>query len=168
VAFKARPEVTTDVWLTPPWILKRLGVFDLDPCAAPHPCPWLTAKKCYDITKGQNGLVLPWKGRVWLNPPYSNADPWVQKIAAHKSGIACLAVKCETKRWMEWIWPLASCIVMMAPRVMFMTSDGLQSLGITHQTALVAWSKRDAATLRRANFNGVLLENWKVVEGVKL
>ena len=168
MAFKASPEKTTDVWLTPPWIMSKLGVFDLDPCAAPAPRPWSTAKNHYDITRGQDGLALPWKGRVWLNPPYSNADPWVRKMSGHKSGIACLAVKCETKRWMEYIWPLATAVFLLAPRVMFMTSDGRQSLGITHQTALVAWSKRDAAILRCADFNGVLLENWKVVEGTKL
>jgi hypothetical protein len=168
MSFKASPEVTTDVWLTPPWMLEKLGAFDLDPCAAPHPRPWRTGKKCYDITKGQNGLSLPWHGRVWLNPPYSNADPWVQKMSKHKSGIACLAVKCETKRWMQYIWPSAMCVALLAPRTMFMTPDGKQSLGITHQTALVAWTKRDAAILCRANFNGILLENWKVVEGIKL
>ena len=30
-------EGETDEWLTPPDFVKRLGVFDLDPCAAPEP-----------------------------------------------------------------------------------------------------------------------------------
>jgi hypothetical protein len=43
--------------------------------------------------------------------------------------------------------------------------DGSESLGITHQTALVAWSRYDANVLRSCNLNGVLLENWKIVKG---
>lgn len=163
--FKAKPSDTTDVWLTPPWILKHLGKFDLDPCAAPAPRPWSTARRHYDITIGQDGLVLPWKGRVWLNPPYSNADPWVAKMASYKLGIACLAVKAETKRWMVNIWPSATAILLLAPRVMFNRPDGSESSGITHQTCLVAWSKDDAKVLSNCGLNGVLLTSWSVVKG---
>lgn len=60
----------TDTWLTPPYIVKALGTFDLDPCAAPAPRPWEFAPNNYDITQGQDGTVLPWSGRVWCNPPY--------------------------------------------------------------------------------------------------
>jgi len=57
-----------DTWLTPPAILAELGTFDLDPCAAPSPRPWATATR--HIESPDDGLVLPWEGRVWLNPPY--------------------------------------------------------------------------------------------------
>jgi hypothetical protein len=163
--FKAEPGTTTDTWLTPRWVLKNLGKFDLDPCAAPAPRPWPTARRSYDITRGQDGLALSWNGRVYLNPPYSDADPWVQKMAAHKSGIACLAVKAEVRRWADFIWPSATAILLLIPRVKFCMPDGSESLGITHQTALVAWSRYDANVLRSCNLNGVLLENWKIVKG---
>ena len=32
----------SEVWITPPWILRALGPFDLDPCAADQQ-PWPTA-----------------------------------------------------------------------------------------------------------------------------
>jgi len=57
----------TDCWLTPPEIIEALGPFDLDPCAAPGQ-PWATAKHQY--APPQDGLELPWFGRVWVNPPY--------------------------------------------------------------------------------------------------
>ena len=59
---------TSDEWYTPREIIEALGEFDLDPCAPMHPL-WPTAKIMYN--KQDNGLVQNWKGRVWLNPPYS-------------------------------------------------------------------------------------------------
>ncbi len=56
----------SDDWITPQNILAALGPFDLDPCASITQ-PWPTAKRQYTIS--DNGLMLPWDGRVWLNPP---------------------------------------------------------------------------------------------------
>lgn len=55
-----------DEWLTPPEILRALGEFDLDPCA-PVVRPWETAARHYTVQ--DDGLALPWEGRVWCNPP---------------------------------------------------------------------------------------------------
>jgi hypothetical protein len=54
-------------WLTPPEIVQALGPFDLDPCA-PWYMPWRTAPLM--LTEFEDGLSYPWKGNVWLNPPY--------------------------------------------------------------------------------------------------
>lgn len=54
-------------WLTPPSIVEKLGPFDLDPCT-PVNRPWNTAREHYS----SEGLYRPWKGRVWLNPPYGS------------------------------------------------------------------------------------------------
>lgn len=65
-------------WLTPPEILSKLGSFDLDPCA-PIRRPWATAENHYTIE--DNGLLKPWFGRVWLNPPFGKyAADWIQKL----------------------------------------------------------------------------------------
>ncbi len=50
----------TNTWLTPPHILQALGPFDLDPCAAPSPRPWPTAK--YHIELPEDGLSASWYG----------------------------------------------------------------------------------------------------------
>lgn len=55
-----------DEWLTPPALLRALGQFDLDPCS-PVVRPWDTAAQHYTVQ--DDGLSLPWAGRVWLNPP---------------------------------------------------------------------------------------------------
>ena len=74
----------TDEWLTPPEILAALGPFDLDPCT-PDAMPWQTAAARY--TKRDDGLAQPWRGRVWLNPPFGReAVRWLRKLAAHGDG----------------------------------------------------------------------------------
>ena len=36
----------------------------------------VVAELVYDARAGQDGLVLPWKGKVFVNPPYSVPAPW--------------------------------------------------------------------------------------------
>ena len=57
----------TTTWLTPLHIIEALGPFDLDPCAYPD---WPTART--RLVLPTDGLAAEWKGRVWLNPPYSS------------------------------------------------------------------------------------------------
>jgi len=83
-----------DEWLTPPEILAALGHFDLDPCA-PIIRPWPTATNHYTIE--DNGLIQPWEGRVWLNPPYGKyVWKWLDKLSKHKSGIALIFARTGT------------------------------------------------------------------------
>lgn len=80
----------SDKWATPPDIISRLerefGAFDLDPCCEEH-----TAKAPTFYTEG--GLDKPWFGRVFLNPPYSNPRPWLDRaIAAKADGCTVVAL----------------------------------------------------------------------------
>lgn len=78
----------TDVWLTPPELLAKLGTFDLDPCA-PIDRPWDSALNHYTIEN--DGLKQEWSGRVWLNPPYGRGmDLWLNKLAEHAGGVLLL------------------------------------------------------------------------------
>ena len=82
MSFIGRLGTATDTWLTPQTILNPLGVFDLDPCVAPQPRPWNCAISNYALP-AENGLKLPWHGRVWLNPPYDYKTPiWMGRLAA--------------------------------------------------------------------------------------
>jgi phage N-6-adenine-methyltransferase len=86
-----RPEGwCSDKWATPVWLVRDLesefGPFDLDPCCEEH-----TAKAPLFYTN--RGLELPWSGRVFLNPPYSDPRPWLEKaIQAKAEGHTVVAV----------------------------------------------------------------------------
>lgn len=74
-----------DAWFTPRSILDELGKFDLDPAnSTPENHP--TADKHFG--PAEDGLIQDWTGRVWLNPPFSNARPFIEKLIEHGDGIA--------------------------------------------------------------------------------
>lgn len=112
----------TDEWLTPPNIIRALGAFDLDPCS-PVNRPWDTAKQHYTIA--DNGLLLPWHGRVWLNPPYGNTMiAWLKKMAAHADGIALTFARTETAAFQQHVFPVAMSMLFIKGRLSFFTVRG--------------------------------------------
>jgi hypothetical protein len=114
-----------DEWLTPPEILKALGEFDLDPCA-PIVRPWPMAREHY--TRLDNGLLKPWKGRVWLNPPYgAETGKWLGRLAEHGNGIALVFARTETEMFFNHVWPKASAIFFFEGRINFYSVDGKRS-----------------------------------------
>lgn len=83
----AQSQLTHDDYYTPKHVFEALGLeFDLDVCAPPNGVPWIPAKRFF--TKADDGLSQPWEGRVWMNPPYSEATVWVKRFIAHRHGIA--------------------------------------------------------------------------------
>jgi phage N-6-adenine-methyltransferase len=54
--------------------LDRQHRFTLDVAAAPH-----NAKCANYYTRLADGLLQPWTGSVWCNPPYSGLDRWLEK-----------------------------------------------------------------------------------------
>tara|TARA_R110002094_G_scaffold82214_1_gene87256 strand:+ start:291 stop:593 length:303 start_codon:yes stop_codon:yes gene_type:complete len=82
-------------WLTPPDLVKKLGSFDLDPCA-PVDAPFYHALNYYTVK--QDGLSKKWKGRVYCNPPYGRGmELWLKKLKYHGNGIALIFARTETK-----------------------------------------------------------------------
>jgi len=75
-----------DEYGTPRWLIRRLtdaigGRFALDPAAGAEPTP--IAEERY--TKAEDGLSQDWTsadGPIYLNPPYSNPEPWLQRLSA--------------------------------------------------------------------------------------
>ena len=77
----------TDSYLTEPWIL---NIFEdwFDPCP-------------YNDNPKLDGLKVDWKDKTFVNPPYSNPLPWVEKaIEENKRGkriVMLLKVDSSTK-----------------------------------------------------------------------
>ena len=148
-----RPKGGTDVWLTPPVILSALGPFDLDPCAAPEPRPWPTAREHY--TAADDGLRLPWHGRCWVNPPYSNAEVWLTRLADHGCGTALIFARTETRAFFEQVWLRASGLLFLRGRLTFHRPDGRIGSGNSGApSVLVAYGESDALALARAPLVG--------------
>lgn len=155
----AHIEADADTWLTPMWVLDRLGSFDLDPCATEY-CPNRTAAKCY--TKIHDGLAQKWSGRVFMNPPFSNTAPWLEKHAAHGSGISLVPASVESQVWRRCVWPSAKAVLFMHGRTRFCNPDGSTTTGRPLRSiALIAWSDEDARILAAADFAGVLVTSWR-------
>lgn len=118
-------------WLTPPGIINALGgwrEFDLDPCAAPMPRPWATARAMNALEDG-DGLALQWDGRVWLNPPYSSAEiaAWLDKLARHGNGTALVFARTETEAFGRHVWQAAHGILFITGRLHFHHADGTRA-----------------------------------------
>ena len=93
-------EKTSDDYLTPRWVFDTLGLeFDLDVAAPPWDTYVPAARK---FTKADDGLSQAWDGRVWMNPPFSNMTPWVDKFIAHHNGVALLPT--SKADWLIRLW----------------------------------------------------------------
>jgi len=77
--------ISHDNWSTPKWLMILFkDWFD--------PCP----------LNGNNGLNIEWKDKTYVNPPYSNPTPWVEKaIIENKKGktIAMLLKLDTSTKW---------------------------------------------------------------------
>lgn len=145
-----------DEWLTPPYILRALGEFDLDPCASVTR-PWPTAKK--HLTAFENGLCAPWRGRVWLNPPYGKESPkWMRRLAEHGNGTALIFARTDTAAFFPWVWEYASAILFLKGRLHFHFTDGTQSpANCGAPSVLVAYGRANAEALQASGLAGKFL-----------
>jgi hypothetical protein len=149
--------MVTGVWLTPRYILDALGVFDLDPCAAPDPAFWPTARQ--HIAPPDNGLDAGWHGRVWLNPPYSGeARLWLAKLAAHGHGTALTFARTDTSWFADSVWSAASAALFLRGRIRFHRPDGtLAPDNGGAPSVLVAYGEQDAAILGASELRGAFV-----------
>ena len=142
-----------ETWLTPPGILSALGDFDLDPCAAPSPRPWPTARRHIELPV--DGLSAPWVGRVWCNPPYgAQAARWLDKLATHGDGIALVFARTETAMFQDHVWPRAHGILFLRGRIAFCDRAGKPANNAAAPSVLIAYGERNADVLATCEIAG--------------
>lgn len=143
----------SDVWLTPPPIIYNLGDFDLDPCS-PINRPWGTAKKHYTIE--DNGLLLPWFGRVWLNPPYgSQLIHWLKKMAEHMNGTALIYGRTDTIALQDYMFPFAESVLFIKGRIKFHYPNGEQAKTPGNAPSLlIGYSEYDSEMIEQCGIKG--------------
>lgn len=155
-SFEINREKTTTTWLTPPDVIKSLGEFDLDPCT-PDIMPWQTAKNRF--TEADNGLIQPWHGRVWLNPPYGKLmESFLEKMALHGNGIALTFNRTETMQFAKWVWPYATGVLFKTGRIHFLNNEG-EKVGNGSGTGslFIAYGEENFQALKDSDIKGKLI-----------
>ncbi len=150
-SFTATDSVThegkTNTWLTPLEIVQALGRFDLDPCGYPG---HNTADAL--ICEPSNGLDLPWKGRVWLNPPYGRRiGLWLNRLQRHGNGIALVFARTET----EWFQNLsADMFYFLNGRISFLNEKFETVTNAGTGSVLIAWGTKNVNAIIDCNLEG--------------
>lgn len=104
-------------WYTPRHVvdavLTTMGTIDLDPCA--EKAKGIPASA--HLTKSDDGLGQPWKGRVYMNPPYGEGiGEWTAKLRREydarrvTEAIALIPARTETD-WWEALAPEHVCLI---------------------------------------------------------
>jgi len=125
-----------------------LGGIDLDPASCAQANTVVAAGRYY--TKEDDGLVLPWEGKVFCNPPYgkvggkSNQERWSQRLIheyeAGRVSEAILLVNANTETlWFQPLWSYSLCFV--RGRIDFWRPGG-QTSHPTHGSVFVYFGGR--------------------------
>jgi phage N-6-adenine-methyltransferase len=120
---EGRPHPKDD-WRTPPALFRHLDAefgFTLDAaCSAEN-------RLCPVGLTPPDGLLAPWptSGAVWLNPPYSAVEPWLERARRHPRPVVCLVPADTSTRWWErHVARAAAEVRFVAGRIRFLTPDG--------------------------------------------
>lgn len=106
---KATQSTDKNDWETPWWLVhaleRKLNIphFDLDPAATNA-----NRKAVHWYTEATDGLLMPWEGNVFVNPPYSGIKDWVAKgFGEAKAGRAnvtmLIASRTDTRWWWDYV-----------------------------------------------------------------
>lgn len=111
----------TPEWYTPAHIIERVeavfGQIDLDPCSNSSDPNEANVPALTYWTQAENGIAMPWHGRVYMNPPYGDdISVWVARmINAYEDSeiaeaIALLPARTDTA-WFQPLFDYPICFV---------------------------------------------------------
>ena len=145
----------SDAWYTPAWVFDGLGLtFALDVAAPvdPEACAWIPARRRYTVA--DDGLLQPWFGVVWCNPPYSDPAPWCRRWAEHPAG--CLLIRADLSTSGPFAaLAAASSLYVPERRLQFVNGQGGESGAVNFSAVLLGRGEAvDAALGRLARMYG--------------
>lgn len=140
-------------WRTPPDVVELVRAFfggppDLDPCSEADSL--VGARRDYRLEeRGEDGLALPWRGRVYCNPPYGRGLlMWLLKAEreARVEGAEILLL-CPARTdtaWFRVAWA-ASAVAFLRGRLKFVGAES----SAPFPSAPVLWSPTPDASTER-------------------
>jgi hypothetical protein len=123
-------------WFTPPEYIESartvMGAIDCDPASNDFAQNVVQATRYFTVEN--NGLIQPWTGRVWMNPPYSSKyiRPFIDKLIGHviagevTQAITLTQSNCDC-RWFHKAAAVCSAICLTRGRVKFYDAKGTPS-----------------------------------------
>lgn len=137
-------------WYTPAPIIRLaqevMGGIDLDPASCETANKIVKATRFY--SQKDDGLAQPWKGRVWMNPPYASelVIPFAKALTKHlQSGDVTQAMvlvnNATETQWFSLLVQEASAICFPQGRVKFWKKDNVLAAPVQGQAVIYFGSK---------------------------
>lgn len=140
----------SDDWYTPLALLNAIGeTYDLDPCS-PGAGHWVPARQIYTIE--DDGLVLPWDGFIFMNPPFGGRNghvPWLKRFLEHANGIAIVRAY-TSSAWFHNYAVKVDAMCFPRGKTKFVRPDGSIGKCPGHGIVLLGMGTRAVAALERS------------------
>src|SRR5229473_6358844 len=122
----------SDEWYTPANILDAvrdvLGTIDLDPASCPEAQATVQATRYFTIE--DDGLKQEWRGRVWLNGPFSHplnirfVNKLIAEVASGRVSKAIMLVNILPSAWLQEAITICSAVCFSRDRLRFTHQTG--------------------------------------------
>ncbi len=153
-----------DEWQTPDWLWQGIDehvTINLDPCAGPDT---EIGETNWHIGRGEDGLEEDWFGTVFVNPPFSDKNDWMDKIHQELSNtdLVFLVTPDSTdvqSWWHDGIVPHADYVWFSEGRISYVDPDtGEQAGSPTFGTAVSMFGDTTPELLGWLSEHGWLVE----------
>lgn len=148
-----RNSKSSDEWYTPDTLVAALGTFDLDPSTSLQRGRQL-AQRFYTIE--DDGLVAPWFGRVWLNPPFSDIRPWVERMREHNNGIMLCFSRTDAN-WFVDLTRFCGGVFLIQRRLQFWRPEQNKNQRCPLGVVLFPFGPKNMLAIQESGIPGVLL-----------
>lgn len=164
VPVSQRDDYDSDEWYTPADYIeaarRAMGSIDLDPATC-EMAQTIVQADVY-LTKMDNGLAAKWlRENVWLNPPYSNSQVWIDKLLREVDGVfvkqAIVLVNNATETaWFQSLLARSAVVCFPGRRLQFWRHDH-SNVGARQGQAIFYLGANDAAFVAEFQQFGTLM-----------
>jgi hypothetical protein len=156
-------EYDSNEWYTPLAFIEAaravMGYIHLDPASCELAQETVKAGEYFN--KERDGLAQEWNGNIWLNPPYGDPLPWVEKLVTeHQVGRVRQAIllvnTANSPQWSRLLWHSSFAVCLLDRRVRFWRPDRMEAKG-TAQDQMLWYIGENVAQFREvfADFGAI-------------